>query len=160
MKPAFRLLLLVMLTTALLAQNDGKPTVAMAPAGKVQVAAGGNANLELDFRVAPDYHINSHHPRQDYLIPTVLVLQAPQQVSVADLKYPAGTDVSFSFAPNDKLNVYSGDFSINVTLKAPAKSAPGNYPVKGELKYQACDHSACYPPHSIPVEFQVTVVRK
>lgn len=160
MKPALRLLLLLTLATGLLAQNDGKPSVAVAPPGKVQVAAGGNANLELAFRVAPDYHINSHHPRQDYLIPTVLVLEAPQQVSVADLKYPAGEDLTFSFAPNDKLNVYTGDFSINLTLKGTPKSAPGNYPVKGELKYQACDHSACYPPHSIPVEFQVTIVRK
>jgi hypothetical protein len=45
-------------------------------------------------------------------------------------------------------------------LKAPAKAAAGSYPVKGELRFQACDHSACYPPRSIPVQFQVTVVKK
>ena len=68
--------------------------------------------------------------------------------------------MAFAFAPNDKLSVYSGDFTINAVLKAPAKAAAGSYPVKGELRFQACDHSACYPPRSIPVQFQVTVVKK
>ncbi len=160
MKTALRLAIVLALCGVLLAQNNAKPSVSMAPAGKVQLAAGGSANLELAFRVIPDFHINSHHPRQDYLIPTVLALEPPAKVNVAEVKYPQGEDLTFSFAPNDKLNVYSGDFSINLALSAPAKTAPGVYPVKGELKYQACDHSACYPPHSIPVEFQVTVVKK
>jgi hypothetical protein len=90
----------------------------------------------------------------------VLTLNAPEQLTVADLKYPAGEDMAFAFAPNDKLSVYSGDFTINAVLKAPAKAAAGSYPVKGELRFQACDHSACYPPRSIPVQFQVTVVKK
>ena len=75
------------------------------------------------------------------------------------MKYPAGQDVSFAFSGDEKLNVYSGDFTINAFLKAPANAAAGSYPVKGTLRFQACDHSACYPPRNIPVEFQVTVVR-
>ncbi len=68
--------------------------------------------------------------------------------------------MSFAFSPNEKLSVYSGDFTVNAVLKAPANAAAGSYPVKGELRFQACDHSACYPPRSIPVQFQVTVVKK
>jgi len=154
------LVLALLLSAALLAQGDKQPSVIMAPVGNTQVRAGGSANLELDFRVAPDFHINSNKPKADYLIPTVLKLAPPEQVAVAELKYPAGEEMAFAFSPNEKLSVYSGDFAINAVLKSPASAAPGTYPVKGELRFQACDHSACYPPRSIPVQFQVTIVRK
>ena len=142
------------------APGDKQPYVIMAPIGNVQLRAGASASVEMDFRVGSEFHINSHHPKADYLIPTVLKLNAPEQLTVADLKYPAGEDMAFAFAPNEKLSVYSGDFTINAVLKAPANAAAGSYPVKGELRFQACDHSACYPPRSIPVQFQVTVVKK
>jgi len=142
------------------AQGDKQPTVIMAPVGNVQVRAGGSTDLELNFRIGSDFHINSNKPKADYLIPTVLKLSPPEQVSLADVKYPPGQEMSFAFSPNEKLSVYSGDFAINTVLKAPAGAVPGTYPVKGELRFQACDHSACYPPRSIPVQFQVTVVKK
>ena len=142
------------------APGDKQPYVTIAPVGNVQLRAGASTSVEMDFRIGSEFHINSHHPRADYLIPTVLTLNAPEQLAVADLKYPAGEDMAFAFAPNDKLSVYSGDFTINAVLKAPANAAAGSYPVKGELRFQACDHSACYPPRSIPVQFQVTVVKK
>jgi Thiol:disulfide interchange protein DsbD, N-terminal len=145
-----------------LAQSPGdkQPSVIMAPVGNVQLQAGGSADLELDFRIGTDFHINSNKPKADYLIPTVLKLNPSEPVVLADVKYPAGEEMSFAFSPNEKLSVYSGDFAINTLWKVPANAAPGTYPVKGELRFQACDRSACYPPRSIPVQFQVTVVKK
>lgn len=142
------------------APGDKQPSVIMAPVENVQLHAGGSANLDLDFRIGPDFHINSNKPRADYLIPTILKLNPSQPVTVSDVKYPPGEDMSFAFSPNEKLSVYSGDFNISTVLKAPATAATGTYPVKGELRFQACDRSACYPPRSIPVQFQVTVVKK
>jgi hypothetical protein len=145
-----------------LAQSPGEkqPSVIVAPVGNVQLRAGGSTDLALDFRIDPDFHINSNKPRADYLIPTLLKLNPSAPVTIAEVKYPAGEDMSFAFSPNEKLSVYSGDFAINTVLRAPAGAAPGTYPVKGELRFQACDRSACYPPRSIPVQFQVTVVKK
>jgi len=162
MKRLFFGLIAFLLAGLALAQAPGEklPSVIMAPVGNVQLRAGGSANLELDFRIGPEFHINSNKPRADYLIPTILKLNPQEPVTVADLKYPAGEDMTFAFSPNEKLSVYSGDFSINTVLKAPASAAAGTYPVTGELRFQACDRSACYPPRSIPVQFQVTVVKK
>jgi len=137
-----------------------QPSVVMAAVENIQLRAGGSFSLALDFRIGTDFHINSNKPRADYLIPTVLKLNPTEPVAVADVKYPAGEDMTFAFSPNEKLSVYSGDFTIDTVLKAPANAAAGTYPVKGELRFQACDRSACYPPRSIPVQFQVIVVRK
>ena len=143
-----------------LAQGFGdKPFVTMAPIGNVQMKAGASKDLNLDFRIGSEFHINSHTPKSPLLIPTVLKLGGPEQVTVADVKYPTGQDMTFPFSPDEKLSVYSGDFSIDAVLKAPSTAAPGTYPVKGELRFQACDRSACYPPRNIPVQFQVTIVK-
>ncbi len=150
----------LLLTAFLSAQMGDKPSVEMVPVAAVQLRAGASKSVPLDFRVGSEFHINSHSPHSELLIPTNLKLAAPEQLSVADLKYPAGQDVSFPFSPDEKLSVYSGDFTIDAVVKAPANAAAGTYPVKGELRFQACDHSACYPPRSIPVEFSVTVVKK
>lgn len=150
----------ILLAGCVWAQNAGdKPFVIMAPVGNVQVRAGATKDVPMDFRIGSDYHINSHTPKSPLLIPTALKLEPSQPVTVADVKYPAGEDQSFPFSPNEKLNVYSGDFSISALLKVPANTPPGTYPVKGELRFQACDRSACYPPKNLPVQFQVTVVK-
>jgi len=155
-----RLFCIILLAGFLSAQSAGdKPFVIMAPVGNVQVRAGAAKNVPMDFRIGSEYHINSHTPKSPLLIPTVLKLDPSQPVTVADVKYPAGEDQSFPFSPNEKLNVYSGDFSIEAVLKTPANASPGSYAVKGELHFQACDRSACYPPKSIPVQFQVMVVK-
>ena len=154
------LVLALLLAGLLFAQNmDDKPFVIMAPLGNLQLKAGATKDVALDFRIGSEYHINSHTPKSPLLIPTALKLEATAPVAVAEVKYPAGKDETFPFSPDEKLNVYSGDFSINAQVKAPANASPGTYPVKGELRFQACDRSACYPPRSLPVQFQVTVVK-
>jgi Disulphide bond corrector protein DsbC len=160
MKRVFFLLLISLVATFVLAQSmDDKPHVIMAPVGNVQVHAGATKDVNLAFRVGSEYHINSHTPKSPLLIPTVLKLDATAPVTLGDVKYPAGQDMSFAFSGDEKLNVYSGDFVIDTFVKAPASASAGSYPVKGTLRFQACDHSACYPPRNIPVEFQVTVVK-
>jgi hypothetical protein len=154
------LLPVLLLISFAVAQTFGsfKPVV-MAPVGNLQMRAGASKDVSLDFRIGPEFHINSHTPKSPLLIPTVLKLILPAQVTLAEVKYPAGQDATFAFSPDEKLNVYSGDFSINAVLKTPAHASTGTYPVTGELRFQACDHSACYPPRTIPVQFQVTVVK-
>lgn len=159
-----RLLLSAVLTVLSLAgslahgQAPGttRPSVIMAPVSPVQLHPGAPAKVELDFRVGSGFHINSNKPHSELLIPTVLKLDVPQPVAV-ELQYPAGEDQTFPFSPQEKLNVYSGDFAIDAVLKAPAKMAAGTYTVTGELRYQACDRNACYPPRSEPVKFQIVV---
>jgi hypothetical protein len=46
---------------------------------------------------------------------------------------------------------------VQATARTIGTIRAGNYRIHGELKYQACDNSACYPPKSIPVNFDVQV---
>jgi DsbC/DsbD-like thiol-disulfide interchange protein len=112
------------------------------------VAAGKRSVLELHFRVVDGFHVNSHTPKSELLIPTQVTLQPAAGVKAEPVQYPAGTSYSFSFDPTEKLDVYSGAF----TVKLPVVADAGTHTVDGTLRYQACDHAACYPPRSLPIQ--------
>jgi hypothetical protein len=111
------------------------------------VPAGKRAMLELQFRVAANFHVNSHTPKSDLLIPTLIEVESGSGVKAAEAIFPAGTTYSFDFDPKEKLDVYQGPF----TVQLPVVATPGAHELHGTLKYQACDHAACYPPRSLPV---------
>jgi DsbC/DsbD-like thiol-disulfide interchange protein len=112
------------------------------------IAAGKKAVVEMHFKVLDGFHVNSHTPKSELLIPTKLTLDAADGVKAEALVYPAGTPYSFSFDPNEKLDVYSGSFIV----KLPVVAVAGEHKIAGTLHYQACDHAACYPPKNLPVQ--------
>ena len=93
----------------------------MTPSRRV-VKAGKASVLELRFKVRDGYHVNSHTPKSDLLIPTAITLQPADGVKAAEVVYPAGTSYSFSFDPKEKLNVYTGEFVVKLPVVAAAGS--------------------------------------
>lgn len=137
----------------------GRVWVSMVPAGLTNIDRGKPGTVDLQFRVARGFHINSNQPKQDYLKKTELKLDAPTDIVIGRITYPPGQDRSFSFAPKDKLSVYSGDFEVQVTVRPLHNVLPTKYAIHGFLKYQACDNAACYPPKQLPVTFEVKVLK-
>jgi hypothetical protein len=131
----------------------------MEPAGITTIDRGVPGVVQLQFRVARGFHVNSNQPKQDYLKKTELKLDAPTDIVIGRITYPPGQDRSFPFAPNDKLSVYSGDFEVAVTVRPLRTVLPAKYAIHGFLKYQACDNAACYPPKQLPVSFEVKIMK-
>jgi len=109
--------------------------------------------------VLSGYHINDHHPTLDYLIPTEVKLEPNKQVTVKDIIYPKGEPKKFAFS-DALLSVYEGTVRVDVALQLDRKTLPGNYEVKGQFAYQACNDHACLPPASVPLSFPFKVVRR
>jgi len=135
------------------------PAVRMAPAPVVTAVQGKSATVPLSFRVVSGYHINSNKPKSEFLIPTVLMVDATTDIVIGRTTYPEGRDMSFAFAPDGKLNVYTGDFKVGVLVRPLRSVQPGKYIVRGTLKYQACDNAACYPPKQLPISFDVKIAK-
>ena len=116
------------------------------------VSAGKSGIVELRFRVDDGFHVNSHTPKSELLIPTAITMKTMDGVKAGEATYPAGTSYSFSFDPSEKLDVYTGEFVV----KLPVVARAGTHTIDGSLRYQACDHAACYPPKSLPVQVILT----
>jgi len=176
-KPAL-ICVFAVLSAAALAQSGQEPSVTYTPiapptkmAGKAPSVTFASVPLvtaprttqtmvNLNFRVAPGFHINSNAPKSEFLIPTNLRMDLPTDIVLGKIEYPAGQDVSFPFSPDEALNVYTGDFTIAVAVHPLKSVVPGKYVMHGVLRYQACDNAQCFPPKTLPVSFDVKVVKE
>ena len=136
---------------------QGRIFVTSLPTNSVVVSPGHSAPVRFTFRVESGYHINSNHPTAEELIPTQVHFSLPGEVAVGKIQYPAGQLMSFPFDPKTKLSVYSGDFVVRGVVVAPTEASTGTYTIHAELKYQACDNNACYPPKKLPFTFNVKI---
>ncbi len=118
---------------------------------QVSVPAGKPSAVELHFRVAQGLHINSHTPRDSYLIPTALSIPTASGVRLENATYPPGEDFTLPLDPKTRLSVYTGEFVIQARIVAQR----GNHLVEAQLRYQACDNNECMPPKSVTVPIDV-----
>jgi hypothetical protein len=157
--PSALICLFALVASAAWAQSVKAPSVSFAPVPPVTAPRAAQTMVALNFRVAPGFHINSNTPKDEFLIPTALKMDVPTDIVLGKIEYPEGKDLSFPFMPDTKLNVYSGDFAINVAVHPLASVVPGKYVMHGVLRYQACDNAQCFPPKTLPVSFDVNVVK-
>jgi Disulphide bond corrector protein DsbC len=152
--------LLMALMGSAFAQTGKAPSVSMAPVGLVTAQRAAQTKVTLNFRVASGFHINSNTPKSEFLIPTALKMDLPTDIILGKIDYPDGKDLTFPFSPDEKLNVYSGDFDVNLMVHPLRSVTPGKYVMHGILRYQACDNAQCFPPKALPVSFEVKVVKE
>jgi len=136
------------------------PALTMAPVPLTTTQRAKETTVNLNFRVPGGYHINSNTPKSEFLIPTALKMDLPTDIILGKIAYPPGEDASFPFSPDEKLSVYSGDFTIALAVHPLHAVVPGKYVMHGVLRYQACDNAQCFPPKALPVSFEVKVVKE
>ncbi len=118
-------------------------------------ADGETVRLTATLHIAPGWHSNSHTPTFDYLIPTTLDFELPEGWGPATTTYPDGEMMSFAFV-DEPISVYDGETTVTVLIPAPGIEPGTDYPIRGALRYQACDDSRCLPPVTTQEEIGVS----
>ena len=119
--------------------------------------AGESMGVGVKASLARGFHVNSHLPSAEYLIPTSVEILSLDGLQSGDWKYPEGETKRFPFS-EEPLKVYEGTFLIHGTLTAPADAPPSPRQVRVALRYQACTAERCYPPKKEEVILNVRVV--
>src|SRR5665213_2285883 len=83
---------------------------------QVTLAAGKTSPVALHFRIAPGLHINSHAPKDEFLIPTVFSIPEASGVHLDAAEYAPGKDFTLPADPATKLSVYTGEFKIQARI--------------------------------------------
>jgi len=107
--------------------------------------ADGTVRVAIQFSMDKPWHMNSHTPLEDFLIPTVLELGTTPGVSLVSAVYPAHKEVKFEFSPTP-LAVYEDAFTVGAVLKVEG-ALPASLPFA--LNYQACNDKQCAPPNTL-----------
>lgn len=119
----------------------------------INVKRGSTAIEKLQVEVLPGFHVNSDHPKDEYLIPLKLTWQdGPLETKTISFPKPEEIQVG-----NQNLLVFTGTFDIRTEFAVPAKAPVGSTTITGKLRYQACSSQMCFRPASIEVKLPVNI---
>jgi len=121
------------------------------------VHAGTDVRVALQVGLPEGLHVQSNKPREKSFIPTVLSIDAPAGVTVAEIVYPASVDLTQA-GVSQPLAVFEREFAIGVRLTLAAGVPPGALTVPARLRYQACDATMCYLPVTADASWTLRVV--
>ncbi|HEY3568918.1 MAG TPA: protein-disulfide reductase DsbD domain-containing protein, partial [Thermoanaerobaculia bacterium] len=117
---------------------------------------GAPARVAALVTIEHGWHVNSHQPTFEYLIPTVFDLDLPAGWPQETVRYPAAKMKTFSFEPHP-LAVYDGDVVMVASFEVPKGVKPGSYPLQGSLHYQACNDQQCLPPVTAQAKLELRI---
>lgn len=122
-----------------------------------KISAGDEFKIGVQITLQGDWHVNSHKPNEEFLIPTVLSMDSIETFTLGEVNYPPGEEVKFSFSETP-LSVYEGEALIWLMAKASPNLEPGAVTLTGKLGYQACNDVSCLIPTKKSFEIQAEVV--
>jgi thiol:disulfide interchange protein DsbD len=107
--------------------------------------AAGHGTLRIQAHLASGWHVNSHHPSEEYLIPTSVKLDPAAGIRYGEPRYPEGKTQKFSFSETP-LSVYAEEFAIEVPVEWSGSAAPA---ISGSVEFQSCNDTQCLAPASV-----------
>lgn len=113
---------------------------------------GSTAVENLKVEVLPGFHVNSDHPKDEFLIPLKLTWDGPLVASSFTFPKPEEIQVG-----QDHLLVLTGTFNISTEFKVPDSVPAGSTTMTGKLRYQACSNQMCFRPATVDVKLPVII---
>jgi hypothetical protein len=130
------------------------------------VVSGSRVSLVAEIELPPDVHVYSPGVTGGYK-PVQLLLHPSGELQIEPAIYPSSKTLYLE-AIKEQVPVFEGKFRItqDVTVSFSKVrdgvrsliSSEKTISITGELRYQACDKTICYPPTSVPVKWQLQVV--
>jgi hypothetical protein len=138
----------------LLAQSSGYLNVGDVP--KVAGARGASVQAKIPMTVRSGYHVNSNKPTDEYLIPLKITWKSTGALEAGELTYPKANLEKYEFSEKP-LSVYTGNFDVIAHFKVAANAPAGPGVAVGQLRYQACNDRACFPPKTVEISLPYQV---
>jgi len=130
-----------------LAEMETAFSVTSAEAGKTYAAAAV-------VTIKPGWHINSHLPYQEWLIPAELTVASTPGLAVDNISYPRGHDVKLG---EDMMSVYDGKVVITFDVTLANDLSTGVHELPVTLTSQACNDMECRAPAGAVSNLAITV---
>lgn len=121
-----------------------------------RLVQGKPFRLALVAEVAPGWHVNSHAPKEDWLIPTDAAVAPAPGLLLGPVEHPAGQERRLAFSEKP-LSLYQGTIVFRVSGTVDAAAAPGPRVVKATLEFQPCDDQQCQAPASVEAVLRMDV---
>ena len=131
-----------------MAQGSGHLQLGELP--KVTGKRGAAVQAKIPLMVDRGFHVNSNTPSEEYLIPLKLTWKSTGALEGGSIAYPKPTLEKYEFSEKP-LSVFTGNVDLVANFKVKANAAAGPGAAVGQLRYQACNDKACFPPKTVEV---------
>ena len=139
----------VLLSLPLLAQST-KQYLTVGELPKLAGKRSAAVQARIPVTVQPGFHVNSNTPGDEYLIPLKVTWKSTGALEGGQVAYPKPSLEKYEFAEKP-LSVFTGDFVVVASFKVAANAPAGPGVAVGQLRYQACNDRACFPPRTIEI---------
>lgn len=124
-----------------------------------KLVAGKPFRLALVADIQAGWHVNSHKPKEDYLIPTEASIEngdGTAGLAFSTPVYPAHHERKFAFS-DSPLAVYEGKTAIRIDGTVDEKAVAGPRTIVATLGYQPCNDAQCLAPTKIQATLTIDV---
>ncbi|HEV8269496.1 MAG TPA: cytochrome c biogenesis protein CcdA [Thermoanaerobaculia bacterium] len=150
---------LTLLTAALAAAPAGNDIVtARLVADTTALLAGKPFRLAVVADVKSGWHVNSHTPKEDFLIPTGVAVSPAPGLTLLPTVYPKHVEKRFAFSETP-VAVYEGQVVFRIDGNVDALAAPGPRTLTATVDYQACNDQQCLAPTKVTATLVVPVAK-
>lgn len=113
-------------------------------------------DITVTATIKQGFHINSHRPLDEFLVPTALKFDATDGISFDPVSYPEPTIRSFAFS-NNKMSVFENKIKMGSVAAVSSGISPGHVKLSGHLDFQGCDDTRCFRPESLKFEIPLKI---
>ncbi|HEX7616761.1 MAG TPA: cytochrome c biogenesis protein CcdA [Thermoanaerobaculia bacterium] len=123
-----------------------------------RLVAGSLFRLAVVADIKAGWHVNSHTPKEDFLIPTEIRIKPAAGIVFSPVTYPKHKETKFSFS-DQPLAVYEGRTVFFVPGSVDAKAVPGPRTLTAVISYQPCNDNQCLPPAELTTTLTLEVAK-
>lgn len=156
MKKLPLLLLLLLLVPAAVYSQSANDVKTSGSLSRDKVKKGSIVQGTVVMEIPSGLHVQSNKPLDKFLVATKLDIQTPSGMDVGPILFPRSLLRSLKFS-KDKVAVFEGRTVIRFSVKVPANYSGGSGEIKGNLRFQACNDDACFPPVTREVKMWLNV---
>ena len=142
--------------TAQLADPFAEPVTGTGYVSLSNVPQGGSAQVAIEIKITPPWHINANPASEDFLVPTEVAFELPAGVTLRGVVYPAGVEKKLSFA-EAPLRLYEGVVYVGAVIDIANDVPMGTSTIKATVTYQACDNEKCLLPQTLDVPVALAI---
>ncbi len=119
----------------------------------------GEFKIAIETDVEETWHINSNNPKDEFLIPTTVMIDDTINFNLLKIAYPEAHDIKLGFS-DTPLSVWEGIVYFGALVKAVDNLSPGKYPLIVSVEYQACNNQSCLAPTIVTDTLLIQIANK
>lgn len=121
----------------------------------LKATAGSEVKVQLIAEIESGWHINSHKPNDEFLIPTT-IKSGNKSFPISKINFPKPIERELSVS-DKPVSVFEEETKFDLTFKIDKATKTGKFTIPVQFGYQGCNDQTCMPPSTAAIDLSLDV---